>query len=134
MSCWHGSHVCTIENHILNLNPFTGSFADRSVITAGLDGSIWLFQTDDWGNFLTRLSKLSDFKKTDRQVKRYFLSQAEEDVVVNNRVIIPPRFQSKVESNVMVVGMLDHLELWKLSDFEDQEQPDVESLIEEIEL
>ena len=134
MSRWHGSHVCTIENHILNLNPFTGSFADRSVITAGLDGYIWLFQTDDWGNFLTRLSKLSDFKKTDRQVKRYFLSQAEEDVVVNNQVIIPPRFQSKVESNVMVVGMLDHLELWKLSDFEDQEQPDVESLIEEIEL
>ncbi|MBQ3053711.1 MAG: division/cell wall cluster transcriptional repressor MraZ [Clostridia bacterium] len=84
-------------------------------ITHGLDGCLWLYSQPVWKKVFANLSKLSDTKKGDRYLKRFFLGGAKEcELDKQGRVLIPPdlRAFANIEGDIQLVGVGNKIEIW----------------------
>lgn len=93
---------------------------NKWIITRGLDGCLFLLQE---ANFLAELGKISQasfHKKANRDLVRLMTNEAQAvNVDKNGRVNLPDyliKF-AQLKKEVVVVGSLDHLEIWDQSNY-----------------
>ncbi|HNW91594.1 MAG TPA: division/cell wall cluster transcriptional repressor MraZ [bacterium] len=86
------------------------------VLTRGLDPCLQLFTRDYWPGYLEKnLDGMTDLSDERRQLMRYFSAQAEMFTLDKvGRVLLPQLLKDDVgiQQEVMVVGVVDHIELW----------------------
>lgn len=85
------------------------------VLTKGLDGCLYIYSGEGWEAFLVKMNQLPTSSKDARRLKRWFVgSSIEIEVDKQGRFIVPPvlRTFAKIEKNVTVLGVSDHIELW----------------------
>jgi MraZ protein len=86
------------------------------VITKGLEGCLYLYDIEEWGNVLKKLEALSMPDKTEeRAFKRALLSGAHEvEPDSQGRILIPQTlcFYAGVKSETIIIGVGVRLELW----------------------
>lgn len=108
------------------------------IVTRGLDGCLFLLQESNFKKELEKIAQSSFTKKANRDLVRLMTNEAAELVTdENGRVNLPDyliKF-AKLEKNVVIVGSLNHLEVWdqnKYHDYIDQIEGQAEVIAESI--
>jgi transcriptional regulator MraZ len=113
-----GEYEHTIDDkHRLTLPArFRQAFADGAILSRGLDGCVDAYRREDWARSVeSRLAALDPFGEAGRRLRRYYFGgAAEADLDRQGRVIVPAHLigYAKLEREVVVIGMHDHLEIW----------------------
>jgi MraZ protein len=85
------------------------------VVCRGSDGCLDVFPQHEWELREAQMRALAWTKKDNRKVLRaLLLNAAESQYDAQGRIAIPPQLQklANLEKDVMIIGMLDHIELW----------------------
>lgn len=84
-------------------------------VTPGTDGSLAIYTEEAFARLGERLSHVSPTRKDVRAFSRLFYGQAQRvELDRQGRIRIPPELASlaKLEKDVVLLGVQDHLELW----------------------
>ncbi len=85
------------------------------VLTAGLDGSLFLYDIKGWEKITTNINNLSFLDKDSRNFARFILANAFEiDIDSHGRILIPENLKifGKLQSSATLVGVGDRVEIW----------------------
>jgi MraZ protein len=106
----------------------------RDVIRAGggdavmitrMDGSLFAYALDRWGRIEEKILDLAEKSDTMRRFRRVFVGGAFECACdKQGRVLIPPtlRDYANLEKEIILVGVLDHFEIWSKDNWEKENQ------------
>ncbi|MGI9145514.1 MAG: division/cell wall cluster transcriptional repressor MraZ [Chloroflexota bacterium] len=107
---------------------FRPALEDGLVITRGLDRCLVIWDSQSWAVQADRVRALNPWLAEARRMQRHFFSgtvPAQPDKL--GRVVIPQflRAYAQLESEVVVVGLADRIEVWSRTDWE-RERGDAE--------
>jgi MraZ protein len=100
---------------------FRPALDDGLFITRGLDRCLVIWDGDSWRAMAERVRDLNPWQADARRMQRHFFSgavQAQPDKL--GRVVIPQylRAYAGLETEVIVVGLADRVELWAKAEWE----------------
>ena len=107
-------------------------------MTRGLDGCLFLLQESNFKKELEKIAQSTFTKKANRDLLRLMTNEAKElSADENGRVNLPDYLIdfAKLKKNVVIVGSLDHLEVWDQDSYHlyiDQIEGQAESIAESI--
>ena len=94
---------------------------DTLIITRGLDGCLFVYPIDEWKQIDTRLRELP----VTRQNTRIFIRMLSSEAVAvsmdkQGRIALPRQLieRAGIETEVLIIGTLDHFELWSPGEYE----------------
>ena len=138
MAAFIGTHRCKVDDKGRLQVPavFRRSSGieggETFVVTRGFDKHLILYGPDGWRDFQERLNALPSGSKK-RQVIRFFSHNSAPLLVDRQgRVNLPKSFLGDYGIEVLLVGALDHIELWNPADF-DTQISDVDDALREVE-
>jgi MraZ protein len=109
-------HTLDEKNRLTLPARFRGRLAAGLVLTRDVDSCISIYTKDEFARTIeARLAGLDPFSSENRQMRRYYYSGATEAAPdKQGRVMIPQALiqSAGLDREVMVVGVLDHLEVW----------------------
>jgi MraZ protein len=109
-------HTIDDKNRLTLPSRFRGAFTDGIVVTRGMDGCLFAYTREDWDRLVqNRLASLDPLSKEGRRMQRFFFSgAAETELDKQGRVGLPAALltHAKLERDVVVAGVHDHLEIW----------------------
>ena len=106
----------------------------RDVIRAGgsdtvmitrMDQCLYAYAASGWSKILDRIMDLAEKSDYMRRFRRVFVGGAFEcNCDKQNRVLIPPtlREYAKLEKDIVLVGVLDHFEIWSRDKWEKENE------------
>jgi MraZ protein len=103
------------------------SEVDGVTITT-LDGCLKAYAREEWRKIEKRILDLAEKSDSMRRFRRWFIGRASECVCdKQGRILIPPalRQYAEIERDVVLVGVLDHFEIWSRTKW-DQENTTLE--------
>jgi len=119
-------HTLDDKNRLTLPAKFRQAFAGGVVLTRGMDGCLYVYTRDAWGSFVAgRLEGLDPFSKEARQMSRFmFAGAAETEIDKQGRVSVPPALvaHAKLDKDVVVAGVRDHVEIWDRATWREQLQ------------
>ena len=93
------------------------------MVTKGLDRCLWLFTTEEWDAFQTKLmSNASMMKSRSLNVVRHFIAPAQPvEFDKNGRLSIPQslREYANLSTDCVVLGIAKYMELWDSQTYKD---------------
>ncbi len=95
---------------------------DKLILTKGIDECLYLYQEKDFKYFIDKLTYLLFTKQDVRFFLRFFLSSATTiELDKQGRILIPSflKTYAKLGDDIMILGVMDHLELWDKTLWED---------------
>lgn len=101
---------------------------------------LWAFSGDDWKVIEKKAAELSLFDQAVNTYRRYFISGAQECVVKQGRITIPPDLReiADLKRDVVLVGELKLFEIWDKEKWEQEFEraktsfPDVSQALSEL--
>jgi len=126
MSPFYGTYSCKIDSKgRFNLparyrREFMMEGGETLVVTKGTDGYLILYTPEGWRSFQEKLGNLPAGPEK-RKVIRYFSSNSTTlNLDKQGRVGVPRAFLAayEIDNECLVVGALDHIEVWKPEDFD----------------
>ncbi len=109
-------HTLDDKNRLTLPAKFRDSFREGVVVTKGMDGCLYVYPRERWRHLVeSRLATLDPLSRDDRMIQRHFLSSAAEGMLDRQgRVMIPASLaeHAKLDRQVVVAGVYDHLEIW----------------------
>ena len=91
-----------------------------------MDGCLYVYARERWSELAEgRLGALDLLKRDDRVIQRYFFaSAAEVDPDKQGRMMVPASLAraARLERDVVVAGVYDHLEIWDRAAWREQLQ------------
>lgn len=121
MAAFRGSYTHTIDHKGRVSIParyrrqLSGDADETFVVLRGLDTCIALYPADEFRRLDERLRARSFSDETNRRYQRMMLFDSRDETLdAQGRVALPPRLvtHAQLSKDVLVVGMLDHLEIW----------------------
>ena len=103
-------------------------------VVSNMDGGLYAYTFSDWKNIEKRI--LSAKSKHMLQFKRFFLGNASEcNCDKQDRILIPQNLReyANLEKEIVLVGVLDHFEIWSREKW-DQENLKMEQELEKEEV
>jgi MraZ protein len=109
-------HTLDDKNRLTLPAKFRERFSSGIVLTRGMDGCLYAYTRSDWERLVeSRLATLDPLSSAGRQMQRHFFSGAIDGVPdKQGRVMVPAALSksAKLEREVVVAGVYDHLEIW----------------------
>lgn len=94
---------------------------DTLTLAYGYRKCILAYPLDEWKKKIyEKLIKINQFNQENDKVITFFVANSKEVVLdVQNRITIPKNFlqYAKIENKVLIVGKIDHLEIWNPEEF-----------------
>ena len=106
----------------------------KAYILKGFDGALSIYKESDFQRLVNELQNLPFNKKNSRAYLRIQLASAcELDIDRQGRALLPTQLLNKYQigKEVIVIGALDHIEVWNKKDYETYEKT-ADSSFEEI--
>lgn len=94
---------------------------DTFVLTRGTDSCVIAYPLDEWKKHEDKFGKLNQYDEKNRFFLRMLLMWSEEvSLDRQQRISVPKKLQefAGIDGKVMIVGMIDHIELWNPEKFE----------------
>jgi len=101
-----------------------GGGGDAVMITR-MDGSLFAYALNEWGRIEEKILALAEKSEAMRRFRRVFVGGAFECVCdKQGRVLILPilRDYANLEKEIILVGALDHFEIWSKDNWEKENQ------------
>ena len=123
------NHTIDPKNRVIVPAKYREELGEKFVVSAGLDGCLYLSKKEDWEEFSSHLAELP-MKHETRQLVRFFMRNAQEcEPDKQGRIIIPQKLKehAALEKDVVLLGSGSKVEIWS------KERLDNESLDESME-
>ena len=108
------NHTIDPKNRVIVPAKFREGLGEKFVVSAGLDGCLYLMKNEDWESFAESLNELP-INKESRQLVRFFMRNAQEcEPDKQGRILLGEdliRFAG-IKKDVVVVGNGEHIEIW----------------------
>ncbi len=94
---------------------FRTKLRQHAIVTTGLDGCLFLFETTTWQKIVADTANGPLTKKNIRDWGRYLANNAEEVTCdAQGRILLSEhvRQQAKLKKDVVIVGSIDRIEIW----------------------
>ena len=108
------NHSIDPKNRVIVPAKFREELGDVFVISAGLDGCLYLSKKSDWEAFAERLAELP-FTAESRRLQRHFMRNAQEcEPDKQGRILIPQNLKdlAGLEKDIVLVGDGNKVEVW----------------------
>ena len=131
-----GSFVHNLDNkgRLVIPSKMRDELGAKAYILKGFDGALSIYKESDFENLVKHINALPFNKKSSRAYLRVQLaSVCELDIDRQGRALLPTQLLSKykIGKEVIVIGALDHIEVWNKADYEAYEKA-ADSSFEEI--
>ena len=100
-------------------------------LTKGFENCLYIYPMEEWEAFSAKLEALPPFSNKARRLKRHFIGCSEDiELDKQGRFLIPQplRAYAKIEKDVTIIGMMDHVEIWSSLYYQDYEEEEEESI------
>ena len=87
----------------------------NGVMVSRMDGGLVAYPYDEWHKIETRILSLAEKSENMRRFRRVFIGGAFEcSCDKQDRILIPQNLRqySEIEKEIVLVGVLDHFEIW----------------------
>ena len=114
-------HTLDIKGRVIIPSRFREDLGDGFVITKGLDNCLFLYPRNEWSILEEKLKTLPLTNRDARAFIRFFFSGATECIIdKQGRVLIPAnlREHSKLEKDVVVIGVSNRMEIWSKEEWD----------------
>ena len=95
------------------------------LMVSTMDGALTCYTMEEWRRIEERVLNLSSKSENMRRFRRIFIGGAHECLLdKQGRILIPPslRQQAGLEKEVVLVGVLDHFEVWAKENWAQEDQ------------
>jgi MraZ protein len=92
-----------------------------AIMVSGLDKSLFAYTLDEWSKIENKILALSEKSDHMRRFRRVFIGGAHEcNFDRQGRILLPPtlRQYAEIEKEIVLVGVLDHFEIWSRQNWE----------------
>jgi len=93
------------------------------VMVSRLDKSLFAYTFEEWSKIENKILSLAEKSGNIRRFRRVFIGGAFECICdKQGRILIPPslRKYSELEKDLVLVGVLDHFEIWSRKNWENE--------------
>jgi len=93
----------------------------EGLILSGMDKALVAYPYDKWAEIEDRILRLAEKSSAMRRFRRVFIGGSSDcPLDKNGRILVPPslRQYAKLEKDIVLVGVLDHFEIWARSQWE----------------
>ena len=97
------------------------SGGSSGIMISRMDGGLVAYTVDEWRNIEARILSLAEKSESMRRFRRVFIGGAFEcNCDKQDRILIPPtlRQYAEFDKEVVLVGVLDHFEIWARENWE----------------
>lgn len=108
-------HTVDDRNRVSIPKKFRDELGLRAILTRGLDGCLFLYNLEIWGNIVDRIRQTPLTKGDARSFARHVLSGAMEvEIDRLGRIILPQYLKAfaTIEKEIAVLGVGERIELW----------------------
>ena len=98
---------------------------EEALMMTSMDGALVAYPLSEWRNIENRIMALAEKSEAMRRFRRVFVGGAFECTYdKQGRVLVPPslREQARLEKEIVLVGVLDHFEIWAQDKWEKEKQ------------
>jgi MraZ protein len=95
----------------------------ETLVVSQMDGCLVAYPLEEWRKIESRIMSLAEKSDSMRRFRRVFIGGAFECACDRQeRVLIPPslRLYAGIEKDIVLVGVLDHFEIWSRDHWEDE--------------
>ena len=128
------NHTIDTKGRLIIPSKFRETLGDEFVVTKGLDGCLFVYDSNEWQSFEEKLKSLPLTNKDARQFARFFLAGAAAvEVDKKGRILLPAvlRDFAGLEKEVVLVGVASRVEIWSKAKWENTaEYEDMEEIAE----
>ncbi|MFC1896093.1 division/cell wall cluster transcriptional repressor MraZ [Thermodesulfobacteriota bacterium] len=113
--------------------PVRASGTDALMISR-LDGSLVVFPLPKWRSIENHILSLKETNESTRRLKRIFIGGAFQcPCDRQDRILVPPslRQYARLERDIVLVGVLDHFEIWSRENWDQENRLFEEALKDE---
>ena len=128
------NHTIDTKGRLIIPSKFRETLGDEFVVTKGLDGCLFVYDSKEWQSFEEKLKSLPLTNKDARQFARFFLAGAAAvEVDKQGRILLAAvlRDFAGLEKEVVLVGVASRVEIWSKAKWENAaEYEDMEEIAE----
>ncbi|OQW97961.1 MAG: division/cell wall cluster transcriptional repressor MraZ [Desulfobacteraceae bacterium A6] len=87
------------------------------VVISRMDGTLYAYALEEWKKIENKILSLAEKSESMRRFRRIFIGGAFECFCdKQDRILVPPalRQYAKLEKDIVLVGALDHFEIWSV--------------------
>jgi MraZ protein len=130
---FHGSfyHTVDAKGRVSLPAKFRSLIGERVVITLGFDPCAWILPQPSWEAWLKKVRSMSQLDPAVRKLTRHMVGNAQEceiDRLGRIHLAAPIRAYAGIEKDVLVMGMIDAVEIWDKTRFEQRLPADLAGL------
>jgi len=107
------AHTLDVKGRVNFPAKLLTDLGDRFILSKGLDGCLFVYSAEEWGNLERKIKELPLSKS--RPLQRYFFAGAAEvEVDKQGRIVIPQKLREHagLEKDVMIIGASSRAEIW----------------------
>lgn len=124
---FYGSYIHTLDDkgRLVIPSKMRNELGIKAYILKGYDGALSIYKESEFEKLVEKINSLPFNKKNTRAFLRTQLaSVCELEIDRQGRVLLPTQLLSKykIGKDVIVIGALDHIEVWNRVDYESYEQ------------
>ena len=125
------NHTIDAKGRLIIPSKFRAGLGDEFVVTAGLDGCLFIYPKKEWKAFEEKLYALPITNPSARKFSRFFLANACScEFDKQGRILLPQnlRVLALLEKDVVLAGVGSRIEIWnkdkwsETSSYEDMEE------------
>jgi MraZ protein len=128
------SHTCDPKGRLIAPSRFrdvikTGGGGDKIILTTSMTSALSAYTVDEWKKVEAKLVQSKSANAS--AIRRFFLGNSQEcNCDKQGRILIPKslRDYAEIQKDIMLVGLIDHFEIWSLEKWEIENQRIVHAL------
>lgn len=96
---------------------------EERLMISRMDKSLFAYTFQEWGKIETKIMSLAEKSANMRRFRRVFVGGAFDCTCdKQERILIPPilRQYAKIEKDIVLVGVLDHFEIWSRENWDNE--------------
>ena len=104
------------------------------VMVSSMDKCLFAYSYSDWSKIENRILSLAEKSESMRRFRRIFIGGAFDcGIDKQDRILIPPmlRHYAALDKDIVLVGVLDHFEIWSRANWDQENQNMVDDLVKE---
>lgn len=112
-------HVIDEKGRMFIPSKFRAELGCRFVLTKSVNKCLVAYPTADWEAFEEKLKSYPANKST--PLLRFFVGSSQDmELDGQGRILVPSKLRTyaDLKKNIVVVGMIDHLEIWDIDEWE----------------
>ena len=109
------NHTIDAKGRLIIPSRFREQLGEEFVVTAGLDGCLFVYGNEEWKSFEEKLRALPVSNPEARKFSRFFLASASLcEVDRQGRILIPAKLRAMagLEKEVVLAGVGSRIEIW----------------------